>query len=347
MARITEEQELPRVLDEIVEAMKAQAAFLSSHPDGEIQAEAVGWTSHDTLSADHLTPLFAMSQCWPVNATENDFRWSSHMVEGRRFDVLALPVQPVEGHSQLMVTVWFEGRSAEQLKEAEHVYLRRRPFAVGYFRLWQMDRTRQRRLTALESALNLADFGVILLERSGEIAFCNRAATEIVEDSDGLRVAKGRLSATDLKSSVALRVSLEHVINATGDDEAIFPLMQLPRRSGVPLIAAVLPVDEPALERSHVAAVLYVVNPSLNLDKALPPICKLYLLSNTETQLALLLTSGHSLSEAAATMRVQEQTARTYLKTIFIKTGVRRQADLIRLLLVSLIKVPHKIKPLP
>ena len=113
---ISEEEELPRVLAEIAEAMDAQAALLSTHPDGEIEAEAVSASSHDILSPAHLQPLLERADVWPLRGDEDDFRWSSHEVENRRFDVLALPVQRVEGHSRAVVTVWFQGKSAEELE---------------------------------------------------------------------------------------------------------------------------------------------------------------------------------------------------------------------------------------
>ena len=53
------------------------------------------------------------------------------------------------------------------------------------------------------------------------------------------------------------------------------------------------------------------------------------------TQLAALLASGLSLSEAAEKLEFTENTVRSYCKTILSKTGVGRQADLVRLVLRS------------
>lgn len=344
MTMVGETEELPRVLDEILEAMAADAIFLTIHPEGEIAAEAIGGTAHDLLTPDHLAPLLTGFKIWPARDPGDEYRWFSHVVEGRCYDVLVMPVQRVEGHSRLVLTAWFEGRSAEQLRHAEDVFLRRRPFAVGYFRLWQLDRTLQRRLMALESALNLSDFGVILIERSGKIAFANRAAAQLIESGDGVDTHGGRLTGVDLQSSVHLRVAIDHVVHSIHPDEDYAPLLQLKRRKGPPLIAAVMPVEEKALEASHIAAILYVLDPVLDIGRTLKPLCKLYHLSNVETELASLLASGHSLGDAAAQMRIQEQTARTYLKNIFIKTGAHRQTDLVRLLLSSVIRSSHEMR---
>jgi DNA-binding CsgD family transcriptional regulator len=41
------------------------------------------------------------------------------------------------------------------------------------------------------------------------------------------------------------------------------------------------------------------------------------------------------LAQAARVLHLSEQTARTYSKLIFAKTGTNRQADLVRLILTS------------
>jgi len=50
---------------------------------------------------------------------------------------------------------------------------------------------------------------------------------------------------------------------------------------------------------------------------------------------AALLINGHSTSEIAGQLRVQENTVRAHLKSMFAKTGAHSQAELIRLLLTS------------
>ncbi len=56
-------------------------------------------------------------------------------------------------------------------------------------------------------------------------------------------------------------------------------------------------------------------------------------LTATESELAAALVAGESLSDYAARRSVAVQTARNQLQSIFQKTGVNRQADLVRLLL--------------
>jgi DNA-binding CsgD family transcriptional regulator len=52
-----------------------------------------------------------------------------------------------------------------------------------------------------------------------------------------------------------------------------------------------------------------------------------------ETRLALRLAGGMSLGEACEDLGISPHTGRAHLKTIFAKSGVTRQAELVRLIL--------------
>ena len=62
---------------------------------------------------------------------------------------------------------------------------------------------------------------------------------------------------------------------------------------------------------------------------------KLFGLTPKEATLALRLAGGDSLQEASATLGISTNTSRAHLRSIFAKTGVDRQAKLVRVLLKS------------
>ena len=64
-------------------------------------------------------------------------------------------------------------------------------------------------------------------------------------------------------------------------------------------------------------------------------LCDLFGLSPSEAAVALLLAQGKDLAGIAAARGLTEQSARTYCKRIFAKTGVGRQAELVALVLNS------------
>jgi DNA-binding CsgD family transcriptional regulator len=60
---------------------------------------------------------------------------------------------------------------------------------------------------------------------------------------------------------------------------------------------------------------------------------QLYRLTQTEARLVAALARGERLETAARALGVTFGTGRTYLKRVFLKMGVSRQADLMRLVL--------------
>ncbi|MNO92645.1 Bacterial regulatory protein, luxR family [compost metagenome] len=64
---------------------------------------------------------------------------------------------------------------------------------------------------------------------------------------------------------------------------------------------------------------------------------QLFNLTPAETSLALELANGLSLEEAAEELNIRRNTARAHLRSIFSKTGVRRQTELVRLMLNSVV----------
>src|SRR5690606_8715731 len=64
-------------------------------------------------------------------------------------------------------------------------------------------------------------------------------------------------------------------------------------------------------------------------------LCDLFGLSPGEAAVAALLAQNHDLASVAILRGVTEQSARTYCKRIFQKTGTRRQAELVALVLNS------------
>jgi DNA-binding CsgD family transcriptional regulator len=61
-------------------------------------------------------------------------------------------------------------------------------------------------------------------------------------------------------------------------------------------------------------------------------VAKLFGLAPAEARLAILLGEGLTLREAAAKMGITENSVRSYSKNIFHKTGLNRQAEIVRLI---------------
>ena len=99
-----------------------------------------------------------------------------------------------------------------------------------------------------------------------------------------------------------------------------------------------LPSPHPALEDGEIAALVLVVDHEMDIREFAIPVCRVFGLTRVETEVACELAMGRTLDEIANLYNIKPETIRGYLKSIFSKTGVNRQVDLVRLILMSLIR---------
>jgi DNA-binding CsgD family transcriptional regulator len=118
---------------------------------------------------------------------------------------------------------------------------------------------------------------------------------------------------------------------ATGSERPI----SIRRRGRTPLMVHVYSYRSYVSSPPRPTTILFAVDPEADVSRSVAIACGVYGLSPTETRLVQHLSAGLTLTEAAARMRVQPDSARLYLKQVFAKTGVNRQANLVRLMLLS------------
>lgn len=230
------------------------------------------------------------------------------------------------------------------------------PVLARYVRLWWLHRIERRRANALSVALDLSDLGVFLLDRRSKLLFTNTKAAALLGARDGLCRNDHSIGAAEPGDGVRFQAAIQHAIHCNlagrcnvenplqGAPPARTPIVALRRREGKrSLIATLMNVDRVAVDPRDPAVIVYVLDPEQDVQRLLLPACHLYKLTAAETRLVYQLVSGSSITEAAARMKIQLHTARTYLKQVFAKTSTNRQADLVRVMLSSLLRTNAKI----
>jgi DNA-binding CsgD family transcriptional regulator len=191
----------------------------------------------------------------------------------------------------------------------------------------------------LASALDRARIGIVFFDESGSVVYINPRAAECLSGAGPLTLAAGRLSASDAAAGARL-LRLIHAAAATGRAAGshsggfvAFPA-EPPRRR---LFAHVFPFYSPSASSTfgnrRVCAVAFLAREG---DVAPPPaefLCGVYRLTPAEARLALALAEGRTLDDIAARQNLSKETLRTQLKVVFSKTGARRQAELVRLVM--------------
>ena len=190
------------------------------------------------------------------------------------------------------------------------------------------------RLSTALSVFDALALPVIMFDRAGRVAAVSSATTRIFDDD--LRITGGLLRSTSRQATARFERVLQQVIRSTRpttpSDGADLPtsLLMFPRSNGRPVAACLSPLD--AMGSSVVAmAILTDLNQRpAHLDIAL---AQSFGLSPGEARLAVALCSGDALRAAASLLGITYETARSRLKSVLAKTGTRRQAELVALLI--------------
>lgn len=187
----------------------------------------------------------------------------------------------------------------------------------------------------LETALDSLSTGVVFFGLKGEIIYMNQMASTLVSQRDGLFATRDGLRAErQNESDLLARTVLEAASKSNGIDLSARRIVEVSRRTRPALQVVVSPIRNQAIDTSQrVAAVAFVNDP---LQRRRPPqdelrIC--YGLTPAECRVALLLADGRSPREIAQMIGVSFNTVRSQIKSVFSKAGVKRQGELIRLLL--------------
>jgi DNA-binding CsgD family transcriptional regulator len=346
------DDDLPLVMDEIKVVMAAQGMALTLHPENGMPAQIIYVDSAAGVTHSLVERLLSEGD-WGHPREINMRRWVKCELSSLFNDIFLIPIQTVAGHSRLLISVFFSNLTPDLKEAADEIDRNRRPFAIGYFRLWQLARQKSRQIGALQTALNRTEMAVFLVDKAGGIIFANGAADELLNNGAGVRLRDNVLSATQQADAGRFRAVLEHVIaenasiTSAGSRNQRAPVLSLERDNLPPLMVSVLPAAERATEPGDVAAIIFAVDPSRDIEAILGSICRLYNLTHVETRLACLLASGLAFADSAKKMRLKEGTARGYLRNILTKTNTSRQTELLQLLFSSSIQISHDVIPEP
>lgn len=202
-------------------------------------------------------------------------------------------------------------------------------------------------------AIGRLSVATMVLDENGSVLELNPIASEILASNDGLKLVGGRLEATYPSDNRELQrvlrtASAHHGSGGEGVAEAV----SISRPSGQVSLGVVvesIPSQELVEGKGRPSVVVYVRD-AVGKSLASNVITKqLFNLTPAETALALELANGLSLEEAAEQLNIRRNTARAHLRSIFSKTGVRRQTELVRIMLNSVVALgkPQKVPALP
>jgi len=168
--------------------------------------------------------------------------------------------------------------------------------------------------------------GAVEVNAGGRIAAMNRLAAEILENGEVLRNRDGYLEFAERYDSQSIERMIQTAVAHSG--RRVTVTLRRPSTGTMVSIAVNGPSD-------RAQATIFVSDPTLIPPPPDGSLRLLYGFSGYEARLARVLIAGKTLAEAAVELGITTETARTYLKAIFRKVGVKRQCELLVHLLTS------------
>ncbi len=188
-----------------------------------------------------------------------------------------------------------------------------------------------------QSAINLLDrllFGVALVSAAGQVVMMNQQARRILSSTDGIALVGCALTPARAFERSLLSRALGR--KATGLRSAGGAFI-VGRPSGrMPYAVLVIPMPEQAhtaRDPERPVATVLITDFDARAEIQAELLSNLYGFTSTESKLALAVAQGRNLREVAVDSGRSLSTLRSQLSAIFEKTGIKRQVDIVRLVL--------------
>lgn len=187
-------------------------------------------------------------------------------------------------------------------------------------------RSQRRRIDLMQTIIDNLDVGVAAVARTGTVLMASRRTRRLFQHDRVLRLIGVQLTARAPADAAALRRAIVAAVDQGATSGLILGAED---DDGESRTVAVRPIVLTGPEGSARVAAVFVSPDDRALASAVYRLTADYGLTPAERRLVAQLATGASLDQAAATVGIRPQTARTYLKHVYAKLGVQRQSELV------------------
>lgn len=203
-------------------------------------------------------------------------------------------------------------------------------------------------------AINRLSIASLVLDEAGNILQFNAVARTLLSQADGLKRVGSRLEASYPSDNRELYKLIRYAAESRAglNIQSVSGAISVARPSGQVSLGVVI---EPIRSTGWVegpgqpVAMVYVRDAVGGVQMSSKVAQDLFAFTPAETTLALELANGLSLEETAEKLGITRNTARAHLRSIFAKTGIKRQAELVRVILNSIVSLGpgdiHQLEP--
>jgi DNA-binding CsgD family transcriptional regulator len=188
------------------------------------------------------------------------------------------------------------------------------------------------------SALDRLNTGVVVADATAAVVFANKTAERLF-DKRKLCLDRDGICMDDAAASRKLRRLIAACADLTAPDTDAGGTVEFPssmRQAGLRIVVTRFRAERVGIDLARCdrpLALLLVSDPEQERRDRVAALQRRFRLTPAEAEFALHIIRGDGRAAAAARLNITVGTARSHLERIFEKTGVRRQAELVRLLL--------------
>ncbi len=186
--------------------------------------------------------------------------------------------------------------------------------------------------------------GVVIADATGKATSISAAAERLLSARDGLLLQNGRLRAEsgceDKEFQAAFRGALQR---ASSDAPESARGLSLTKRSGARTLGVMIRPVVSGAKATSVA--IYIRDCGAAPEVESEFVRQIFDLTPAEAAVTRRLTAGLSLEDTATALDISRNTARAHLRSIFSKSGITRQTELVRLVLNSAVILGGRPRP--
>jgi DNA-binding CsgD family transcriptional regulator/PAS domain-containing protein len=187
--------------------------------------------------------------------------------------------------------------------------------------------------THFNAALDALRCAVLLVDPHAKILHANKSASRMLREGTAIREQRGTLKAAPASAAAELGQAIRLASRENFEIGKTGLAVRLSENDAAPVLAHVLPLATADLRgrfESAAVAAVFIRNRDDARENA-ELLATTYELTLSETRVLSCLLAGRDLAKAATELRIGPATVRSHLKSIFRKTGVGRQQDLLLL----------------
>jgi DNA-binding CsgD family transcriptional regulator/PAS domain-containing protein len=193
----------------------------------------------------------------------------------------------------------------------------------------QLDAKRAtRRIGIMEGMLDAVSHGILLLDERARPFYCNGVAHDLMAKTGAIIFGQDQtLRCRSPELTRQLHLAVEKAIRGGCNEEMIIKLVG---NDDCQMLGFIMPAFARDNDPGNRAVILMIHQ--MKIHAASPALMKVFGLLPSEQRFLSSFLEAASLNEAALKLGLSEETARTYLKRVCAKLGVRRQIELASLM---------------